>query len=110
MIKTFQNILLKSSKRIIKNPKMCFSSDIMKDREKAEEKAYMMREDKNKLKKLKQKMMNKMIKDDKFFDLSEDKDIESILEDQEWLKRTLTESGVVDNANLIKILLKWKYD
>lgn len=110
MLRNFQNILLKSSKSLFKNQKMCFNSDIMQDKEKAEEKIYMMRKDKENLKKLKKKMMNKMLRDDQFFDLSEDRDIENILEDQEWLKRTLNENGIVNNAGLVKILLKWKYD
>ena len=52
-----------------------------------------------------------MIADDKYFYLSEDVDVEDVLEDQRWLKRTLTENGVIDkNETLTKALLKWKHN
>ncbi len=42
--------------------------------------------------------------------MSEDVDIEDVLADQAFLKRTLTEHGVINNEVLLKTLLKWKHN
>ncbi len=102
----FTNLMTKS---LVRLPK-CQMSDAIKDRENALEKEYIMREEKRKLKKLKKQLKDKAVQDEEYFYVSEDVNVEEILEDRENLIRMLTENGVVHNEKLVKKLLQWKHE
>lgn len=86
------------------------NSDIMKERERANEKDYIMKDEKRRLKKLRKQLKDKAVQDDEYFYVSEDVNVEDILEDRENLIRTLTEHGIVHNEKLVKRLLQWKHE
>ena len=89
---------------------MRFSADTIKEREKAYEKEFIHREEAKKIKKLRKQLKDKSLQDDEYFYISEDVDVDSILEDREWLLRTFTENGIPQNEKLVKQLLKWKHE
>ena len=85
-------------------------ADLIKDREKAQEKDYILREEKRKLKKLRKQLKDKAVQDEDYFYVSEDVNVEQVLEDRETLIRMLTENGIVHNEKLVKRLLQWKHE
>jgi hypothetical protein len=86
MLKNLSALFMRKSNKMLKSKNFYFSADMLSDKEKAEEKEYMVRQDKAKMKKLKKKMMEKMMSESDYFDVDENINVEDILEDQEWLK------------------------
>ena len=99
----------RSSFSIRKMP-VFYKGDALQDREKAYEKEYIQREEAKRIKKLRKSLKDKKQQAEEYFYISEEIDVETVLEDREWLIRTLTENGIPQNENLLKKLLKWKHD
>ncbi len=102
----FSKNALRSISKISRN---C-NSDIIKDREKAHEKDFILREERRKMKKLRKTLKERTLQDDEHFYVSEDVDVEAVLEDRETVIRLLTENAVMHNEKLVKRLLQWKYE
>ena len=107
-------MLSKALSRMVQRTKvksvLRFNSDSMRDREKAYEKEFIHREESRKIKKLRKQLKDKSLQDEEYFYVSEDVDVEAVLEDREWLLRTFTENGINANDQLVKQLLKWKHE
>ena len=97
------------SKPLLRAPRF-FRADIIKDREAAQEKEYIIREENKKLKKLRKTLKDKAVQDDEYFYLESDTNVEEILADRETVIRLLAEHGVVHNEKLVKRLLQWKHE
>ncbi len=101
---------MKKSLSTSKMTRVAFSADLLKEKERGEEKIYVDRIEKRQRKRIRIAKEAELKHDNEFYYLSEDVDVEDVLQDQQILSKLLIEAGVVDNQVLLKNLLKWKYN
>ena len=87
-----------------------YSSKKFGEKERAEEKAYINRMERQKMKLLKKKMIDQGKADEYILVEDDEIDVEQVLKDREFLIGFFNEHKIHDNEEIVKQLLKWKYN